>query len=183
MLFELAIILTFQTVYGYLYQQIGLLVAIFMAGVSSGGFCMTRRLENLKSEPLLFLKTEGGIILFSLLLPLLFTIPSRHLDRPGISVLLFAVFLTTSLVSGFLIGLQFPLAARISLDPSSGEARVAQTAGWLYGVDLLGGFLGGVVGGVLLLPILGLERSCFTVALIKLSSFVVFALYRRLERG
>ena len=36
MVFSLAIIFAFQTLYGYLYHQIGLLIAIFMFGIASG---------------------------------------------------------------------------------------------------------------------------------------------------
>ena len=34
MIFNLPIIFTFQTLYGYLYHQIGLLVAVFMMGIA-----------------------------------------------------------------------------------------------------------------------------------------------------
>jgi hypothetical protein len=51
------------------------------------------------------------------------------------------------------------------------------TAGLLYGADLLGGFLGGLFGGILLLPILGLRESCFVMGLIKLSSLALFLIF------
>jgi spermidine synthase len=52
----------------------------------------------------------------------------------------------------------------------------------LYGADLLGGFFGGLFGGVLLLPILGLKESCFTMAIIKGSSFILFLLFTKLRK-
>ncbi|MEI9479226.1 MAG: spermine synthase, partial [Deltaproteobacteria bacterium] len=65
MIFELAIIFTFQTLYGYLYHQIGLLIAVFMAGIATGGLCITRPLHRIRSDALLFLKTEAALVLFS----------------------------------------------------------------------------------------------------------------------
>jgi predicted membrane-bound spermidine synthase len=58
---------------------------------------------------------------------------------------------------------------------------LGHTAGLLYGADLLGGFLGGLFGGILLLPILGLKESCFMMAMIKLSSGILFLLSMKLN--
>jgi spermidine synthase len=52
----------------------------------------------------------------------------------------------------------------------------------LYGADLLGGFFGGLFGGVLLLPILGLKESCFIMATIKISSGLLFLLFIKLQK-
>ncbi|MGZ3535779.1 MAG: spermidine synthase, partial [Thermodesulfobacteriota bacterium] len=52
MIFNLAIIFAFQTLYGYLYHQIGFLIAIFMLGIASGSFLITKRLGQIKKRPL-----------------------------------------------------------------------------------------------------------------------------------
>lgn len=83
-----------------------------------------------------------------------------------------------SMVSGTLVGAQFPLANKIIL---KNETSLSETAGGIYGADLLGGWLGGVVGGVVLLPILGLLGSSVAVVLLKLWSFVVVATRGRAE--
>ena len=54
MIFNLAIIFVFQTLFGYLYQYIGLLVTIFMAGVALGSLRMTRRLDRVYEDLSLF---------------------------------------------------------------------------------------------------------------------------------
>jgi predicted membrane-bound spermidine synthase len=60
---------------------------------------------------------------------------------------------------------------------------VAKTAAVLYGADLLGGFFGGLFGGVLFLPILGLKESCFMMAIIKGSSLILFILFIKLLKA
>ena len=50
---------------------------------------------------------------------------------------------------------------------------MSETAGWLYAADLLGGWFGGIVGAVVLFPVLGLTATCLTVGLLKLTSFTV----------
>lgn len=181
MIFDLAIIFTFQTLYGYLYHQIGLLVAVFMVGVAVSSHIMNRCIDRIKKWPSIFLLLEGGIILFSLLLPFVFSIPSHHLDKTPAYLFLYGVFFAMSFLAGTSIGLQFPLASKIYLSLSTRGLSVARTAAVLYGADLLGGFFGGLLGGVFFLPILGLRESCFMMAMIKMSSFLLFLLLTKIR--
>jgi spermidine synthase len=181
-MFDLAIIFTFQTLYGYLYHQIGLLVAVFMVGVALSSQFMNRRIDRIREKPLMFLLLEGGIILFSLLLPFALSIPSYDLEKTPVYLVLYWVFFIMSFLAGASIGLQFPLASNIYLDlPTKGQS-VARTAAVLYGADLFGGFFGGLFGGVLLLPVLGLKESCFMIAMIKGSSFILFLLFTKIRK-
>ncbi len=183
MIFHLAVIFTFQTFYGYLYHQIGLLIAIFMFGVALSSFFMTRRLDRIKKDSLLFLSIEIMIIFFSLLFPFVFAVSAQYLDHPSFSLLIYMVFWVMSFFSGACIGLQFPLASKIYLAAPGNGGTLGYTAGLLYGVDLLGGFLGGLFGGILLLPILGLKESCFMMAIIKISSLVLFLIFVKTQRA
>jgi spermidine synthase len=181
MMLDLAIIFTFQALYGYLYHQIGLLITVFMAGIALGGLFITRRLDRIETGNALFLWTELSIILFSLLLPYVLTLPSHHLEKTSVYILLYATFLLMSFLCGILVGIQFPLATKNYLRSHSGKERVGRTAGLLYGADLFGGFFGGLIGGVLLLPVLGLQESCFLTAIIKGSSFLLFLLFLKIR--
>ena len=183
MMLNLAILFTFQTLYGYLYYQIGLLITVFMVGIAFSSYLITQRLERIRKDASLFLKTELMIIGFSLILPFVLSIPSHALEKPVVYILLYTTFLTMSFLCGALVGLQFPLATKIYLRFSSTEGTLGQTAGLLYGADLFGGFFGGLFGGVLFLPILGLKGSCFMMAAIKGSSFVLFLLFTKIKKG
>ncbi len=182
MMLDLAIIFTFQSLYGYLYHQIGLLITIFMIGVALSSLYMTQRLERIKKDASLFLITELWVICFSFLLPFILSIPSYHLEKTSVYILLYATFLMASFLCGTLVGLQFPLATKIYLNTYKEEKKLGQTAGLLYGADLFGGFFGGLLGGVLLLPILGLKESCFMMAIIKMSSFILVFLFKKLQK-
>jgi spermidine synthase len=183
MIFSLAILFTFQTLYGYLYHQIGLLVATLMAGIALGSFSITHRLDRIKKDSLLFLKTEIFIIFYSILLPFVFSVPSQYIENKAIDFLLYSAFWVMSFLSGMFIGLQFPLAAKIYMSFRKEEGSLGQTAGLLYGADLFGGFFGGLLGGVLLLPILGLKKTCFMMAMIKISSGLLFLLFIKIQRA
>jgi len=182
MIFNLAIIFTFQTFYGYLYHQIGLLIAIFMLGVALSSFYITRHLEEIQRNSRLFLKIEIVILIFSFIFPFVFSIPSQYFQTTVVTLLVYPLFTIMSFLSGACIGLQFPLASKIYLTLPGKEGTLGRTAGLLYGADLLGGFLGGLFGGVLLLPVLGLKESCFMMGLIKMSSLVLFLVFIKVQK-
>ncbi len=183
MIFNLGVIFTFQTFYGYLYHQIGLLIATFMFGVALSSFYMTRHLDRIEEGARQFLKIEIGVILFSFVFPFVFSILSHCLEKTVLTFLIYPTFLIMSLFSGAWIGLQFPLATKIYIDIPTKVEAFGQTAGLIYGADLLGGFLGGLFGGILLLPILGLKESCFMMAMIKISSAILFLLFMKIYKA
>jgi spermidine synthase len=183
MIFNLAVIFNFQTFYGYLYHQIGLLIAVFMFGVALSSFYITRHLGKIERDSHLFLKIEIVIILFCFLFPFVFSIPSQYLGKTALSLLIYPVFLIMSFFSGAWIGLQFPLASKIYLGSPGKGGTLGHTAGLLYGADLLGGFLGGLLGGILLLPILGLKESCFMMAMIKISSLTLLLIFIKVQKA
>ena len=170
MIFDLALIYTFQTLYGYVFHQIGLLVAAFMVGIAAGSLAMTFLLERVKRDFASFIGLELAIILFSVALPAIFLLFSPYLNSPAVLSLFRVIFLVLSFLSGLLIGAQFPLASKIYLKCSP---DMSGTAGLLYGADLAGGWIGGMLGGVLLLPVLGLIQTCTAVVLLKMISLLI----------
>ncbi|MFC1717343.1 spermine synthase [Candidatus Poribacteria bacterium] len=170
MIFDLALIFTFQSIYGYVFSWIGLLVTSFMAGAAIGAMIITSLLSRIKDCLRLLINTDLAIICFSLGLPFTLLVLHPYLGSPGVFLFLKVLFLIISFISGFLIGAQFPLANKIYLKD---DTSLSKTAGILYSSDLLGGWLGGVVGGVILLPVLGLLGSCVVVVLLKLFSFII----------
>jgi hypothetical protein len=138
MIFDLAIIFTFQTLYGYLYHQIGLLVAVFMVGVAFSSHMMNRRVERIRKNPLIFLGLEGGIILFSLLLPFVFLIPSHHLEKTVVYVILYGFFFVISFLAGDFDWTSVPIGLQDLPEPSQGRAIRGQES-W---VALWGGSFG-----------------------------------------
>ena len=179
MIFDLGLIFTFQSIYGYIFFWIGLLVTAFMVGVAKGGWFITTLLSQMREPLKFFIKVDLAIIIFSLVLPSVFYILNPYLDSPGAFFFLKILFLTLSFVSGFLIGAQFPLANKIYLEYNK---NISKTAGTLYASDLIGGWVGGVIGGVFLLPVLGLLGSFIVVVFLKLVSFVIIISFSRSQQ-
>lgn len=170
MILELALIFTFQALYGFVFFWVGLLVTAFMAGTAVGSFAVTSLMERMRKDVAFFLKIEVAMVMFSGLLPLIFLGLSPYLDRPVAKLFPQMVFLGLSILAGMLIGMEFPLASKIYLNFSR---NVGGTVGLLYAADLLGGWAGGIAGGVALLPVLGLVETCLIVGVLKLISVVV----------
>lgn len=182
MIFDLALIFIFQSLYGYVFYWIGLLVTALMVGMAAGGLLMTSFLARIKEDMAIFIKIELVIVVFSAILPVIFLVFQPYLDRPVIFSVLQIMFLMLSFASGFLIGAQFPLANKIYLtsELERQSPSLSQSAGLLYGADLFGGWIGGLLGGVLLLPVLGLVGACMVVVMLKISSLVIiFSTYWR----
>jgi spermidine synthase len=163
------VIFTFQSIYGYVFSWIGLLVACFMAGAALGALFTTKvaasDLDCLKH----FKNVDLAIIFFAFGCPLIFIAVHRYLGSPD-TFIYKALFLIISFICGGLTGSQFPLANKLYQRNNSGTSR---TAGTLYACDLLGGWFGGITGAVVLLPVLGLVGTGITVGLLKLTSLII----------
>jgi spermidine synthase len=167
---DLIIIFAFQTLYGYVYQWIGLLIATFMAGLTLGGLLMTRRLARSGGERSTLLKLEAALLLYWVLLPVALSILNARITQPAAFAASQAVLFLLNAIAGFLVGSQFPLANRLWL---RGRDTAGGAAGLLYASDLVGAFLGSIVVSVVLLPVLGILETCVLAGLLKLGSLLL----------
>ncbi|MFP4614103.1 MAG: fused MFS/spermidine synthase [Spirochaetaceae bacterium] len=167
MLFSLSLIFSFQSLFGYLFSWIGLLTAVFMAGSAAGALFMIRHLARGPDVRRAMVFSELSVLAAAALLPVVVPPLAPLLARTGAFALLRSLFLLLPFLCGMLTGAQFPLAARLREEQAAAGGGV-NTAGALYAADLAGGWLGGMLGGVFLLPVLGLAGTGLSVALLKL---------------
>ncbi|MFC1654601.1 fused MFS/spermidine synthase [Myxococcota bacterium] len=156
---ELVLTFSYQSLFGSLYRELGLIVAAFMGGLVLGGVWINRRLEKRPG-------TSGflGVVLlvlavFSAALPWI-QLPASLGILPlwaGQILLLLLV-----LAAGVGTGVVFPLSSHIAV--LSGRS-LARTAGSLDAVDHLGAALGAFLTGVILVPVLGRTTTCLLLAL------------------
>jgi spermidine synthase len=171
--FSILLIFSFQTLYGYAYQWIGILIATFMVGLALGSWTMTRALEKVRKLALTLAGVEFLMVLFAALgIILLALLYSPQLGERILAAMRFE-FLLLSGITGYLVGVEFPLASRIF---SGNGERVGWTAGMLYGSDLFGAWAGSLLVGVLLVPVLGILQTCAVIFLLKLLSLSLIPL-------
>jgi spermidine synthase len=176
MIFDVLLILSFQVFYGYVYYLMGLLLTAFMAGTGVAAFIMTSKLGKIGSEKSLFLSFETGIMVFSVLLPVVVLRALPALEKAGGVIIIHALFFFLCFSAGGIIGGEFPLANRIQMGVSD---DLGKTAGLLYASDLFGGFSGGIIGGALLLPTVGLTGTCVIVLSLKAAVLLYFLVSAR----
>jgi spermidine synthase len=190
MVLDLILLFTFQNIYGYVFHQIGLLITAFMAGLAIGGFAMTKYIHKPEvevsppggpdaigtrargNELRLLIIVELAMIIFALILPLVFILLQDYITG-GLGQ---AVFLVLACVGGGVIGAEFPLVVKIYEVSPPARGKISATAGLIYGADLLGGWLGGIAGGVLLLPVIGITQTIIVIIAIKLASIAFLCL-------
>ena len=169
---SILLILSFQTFYGYAYGWIGLLVAAFMAGLALGSWMMNRDLEKSQNWIMTLIGLEGFIALFCLLVVFILYFLSSSGEEPLNLWTDKIGFLLMNLLSGFWVGLEFPLSSMIFAEREEGVAR---TAGILYAADLLGAWAGALLVGVIFIPVLGILLTCGGIILLKLASLALLA--------
>ena len=108
-------------------------------------------------------------------MPAVLVVFHSHLGQPAIFAVVQAIILILSLVSGVLVGSEFPLANKIYL---AGTGRVGEVAGGLYAGDLVGAWVGALVVSIWLIPVLGIVNTCILIASLKVVSLVLVATSR-----
>jgi spermidine synthase len=170
---SILLILSFQTLYGYAYGWIGLLVAAFMAGLALGSWMMNRDLQRSQDWTMTLIGLESFIALFCLLVIfILYFLYSSGKEPVNLWTDKIG-FLLMNLLSGFWVGLEFPLSSMIF---AGNEKGVARTAGILYAADLLGAWAGALLVGVIFIPVLGILLTCGGIILLKLASLALLGI-------
>ncbi len=167
---ELTALLAFQSIYGYVYQKLALIVAAFMAGLALGGWLGTKaaaRGADARSFVALQLLIAAVPIALGATLTRVAALPTEHLHTWA------ALFPLIVVGAALLAGLQFPLAAKLM---SRERRNVGAVGGRLYGADLLGAAVGAIATTIFLLPILGTAGSMRALTIVNLAVFASLAL-------
>jgi spermidine synthase len=163
---EIIMIDLFQNIFGYIYQKIGVIVALFMAGLALGSLVLTRLLPQTLRESLRALLSIEGVMLVFLLLLILFipvvTNPGKGAMSWSLVEILFYVCVGGA---GFLAGAEFPLIGKLFV---LCKEKIGFSAGVIDCADHLGAAFGALITGVVLVPALGIIDSFTSLALLKL---------------
>ena len=170
MAFSIVLLLALQTLQGYLYQKIAIIIAAFMLGLALGGAYTNRIIPKLRREILTLAKIEAIIVAYSVFVALVLILMFTGITKLPFFLPAEVLLSILNCAAGFLVGLEFPLANKIYLQA---DKRVGQVAGGLYAADLVGGCVGAVLAGVFLVPVLGVPQTCFLVAMLKGASLAL----------
>ncbi|MFQ5869752.1 MAG: fused MFS/spermidine synthase [Candidatus Zixiibacteriota bacterium] len=151
---EVVILLSYQTFRGYLYSRIGLLLALFMAGLSLGALIGRRYRLQIKGLPKALLLCQVAFVIYISV----FIISLSAISSGGISSLIVEmVTFVYMLIAGLLGGIQFVFANNIIMARRPQE--VTKVYGTAYGLDLLGSAVGAAFCSAFFVPLLGLRET------------------------
>ncbi len=166
MALEIFLLLSFQSIYGYVYHQLAILIALCMAGIAFGSWLGMRHIRRSGSPPCRAVATTQFLIALSA--PVLMLLVSLLAKISGMAATWLAaqcVFPALAALSGILGGYQFPMATEIYLQDGSGRRRL----GMLYAIDLLGGCAGALVLSGYLIPVFGFWKTAWLCASVNLA--------------
>jgi predicted membrane-bound spermidine synthase len=139
------LLLGFQAVYGYVYHQLAIVIAGFMAGMALGSW--------------LGLRSGTGFSLWSLMRLQLLAAASG-LALCGLLAVSHLLYPVLALLCGLLGGYQFIVASRLSRSAGTGT---------LYALDLAGASAGAILFSAYLIPVFGFYRSALVIAIVNLA--------------
>ena len=178
---DIVLVLAFQSLYGYIYHWIGLLIAAFMVGLTLGGMWMTRRLNVVQQEDLnddykIFLKLELCIVLYTMVLISVLYLLNRLQEYAFVFATAQYILLFLNSLCGFFVGAEFPLASKIYLKYTY---NYTETAGKLYAADLIGSWIGALFVTIIFIPLFGIFNTCLLILIINFYSLLVFVFAKR----
>jgi len=163
MILETMFILYYQVKSGILFQNIGILLMVFMAGLAVGSI-LIMELAKLQMNKYGSLKKSVGrslLIGFGLLnAAFIGSLNFNYLAGLwSISILMF--------ITGFLVAGIFAFASLYRVDDQKNVVSP------LYAADLIGGCLGSLLGSLILIPLLGMELSAAIGMIISLAAIAL----------
>ena len=193
MALEIILIYVFQNIYGYVYEKIGLIIAVFMFGLAMGSGISNRLIlqrtsagekgfSNKVSERKekywikILIVLEAAIDVYASIMPLILN---------QLSFLFFDseyLFMVLVVITGVLTGIEFPISSKLYF---LRRGKLGVTAGTINSADHAGAFIGAILTGVLFVPLFGITGSCIIIAGLNLMSllFLIYHYYQKMRIG
>jgi spermidine synthase len=172
---EMLLLLAFQAIYGYVYQQLAIIIAGFMLGMTLGsrwGLRATAPATGPRDVRRLFC-LQLLAALSPVLLYLLFDALAAIKSPATVFLASQILFPVLAVLCGLFGGYQFPVATRIFFSNSKDRAR---GPGTLYALDLAGACVGAVILSSYLVPVFGFRETAWLMAVVNLAPAVLAGL-------
>ena len=157
---EIAIIFAYQTIVGYLYYRLALLIAALMAGMALGVWIGNWRIRRSSVTVRTLLWIHLTMTLFCALLYLV----STNLGA-GFPIASEITLLILAEMAGLIGAMVFPIANHLYL---SGRSDPAARTGTIYSTDVAGSAAGAILPSIILLPIYGVFQTLLFVGIVNL---------------
>jgi spermidine synthase len=166
MTLQIFLLLAFQSIHGYVYHQLAILIAMCMAGIAVGSWLAMRVARPAVMAPIHILPATQWLLALSA--PALVWAAALLAKCSGTVTIWLAaqlVFPALAALCGILGGFQFCVATEIYI-PKRGHGT---GLGVIYALDLLGGCAGALLLSGFLVPVFGFWKTAWLTAAINLA--------------
>lgn len=163
LIYELAWSRLLQIIFGSTIYAASTIITTFLIGASFGAFLFRNLAE--KTNPIrMFALLEIGIGIYALVSILLFKAISGPIAEISSSSISFLILFLILIIPTTLFGATWPVLGKAYVH----KDRVGKDSGTLYGYNSLGSFLGPIIAGFILMPILGIKETVITASVVNL---------------
>lgn len=154
---EFMLIFAFQSVYGSFYYATGLLITVFMAGLSVGVLLFKKRTGQVTRRKFLVYQLLMGLYFVFLIIFLKFIVADFHCE-----LIYYLSFIAMMFIPAMLTGLIFSSSVQLS------KSNLKTTVSSVYAADLAGAAFGAFITSVLIVPVFGLIASCLIIVILNI---------------
>ncbi|MEK6755346.1 MAG: fused MFS/spermidine synthase [Bacteroidota bacterium] len=165
---EILLLISFQIIYGYVYQIVGIIITIFMAGLALGSLWSRKRLPHPNIRH--YIAVQFAIGVYSALLPLWLILLRNVATSPFV---VHSIFFVLTLGIAVVIGIEFSVASQLR------QGTVTLVASEIYSIDLMGSAIGAVIVTAYLMPMMGIMNVSMLVGLLSFISGTVLIIKRK----
>jgi spermidine synthase len=163
---EIILFSFYQSLTGYLYYSVGILLAIFMGGLALGAKVTDKQTKNSRIT-----WVQLTMIFLSMIL-LCFIIGHSSILLSGLKskAVVTSIFAVLMLINGILCGAAFPVLGSLTTDWKSGRPGA-----WVYALDLAGAGVGAFFIAPFLIPTAGIQNTLVILGIL-LSSLLILSI-------
>ncbi len=162
---DVILLMGFQIVYGSTYQQVSVIVTMFMIGLAIGSYLMNRWLPRRTRKDLAWLQLL--IAAMALCIPWVLMKLGRLDELSSGSAAVWCIIPLLTVGLAMLVGMEFPLASKVDFH------SMTATASQIYTADYIGAALGALLVSTLLIPLLGIVAASCVAAALNVGSGVI----------
>lgn len=175
MMLQITLLFAFQSMYGFVYELVGLITSFFMFGLTMGAWLGHRHLASRANVVVLAaIQCMLALIAFVLwlALPTIASLPSP--------IWIFVLFSLVTMAAGFVNGVDFPVAVGCY---SSVHRQPKKSAGVIYAGELFGACFSAVVAGTIVVPVFGVGAAFLLASGVSLFACVLLLLAKGWSHG
>jgi spermidine synthase len=167
---EVILLISFQIIYGYVYQVTGIIITIFMAGLAAGSKYYEKIIK--KNDLVSFSKVQFSLAVYFFLFPLIMQLLSLVKDNV---IVVHSVFYLMTFSIALLTGGAFALATKIE------KGKVSSIVSRFYSIDLIGSALGALLVSALFIPLIGVNRVAIIIGAVNFVAGVFSFAHKKKE--